>query len=504
MSATLRRRDLLRAAAGLPAGLAAAPVSRPNLLFVFADQMRQMSMGCAGCAEVQTRHFDRFAAERGAMLTDAVSTLPVCAPYRAAMLTGRYPLSNTVIVNNARLPDEMPSLGKVLRENGYRTGYIGKWHLSGEPANRGFVPPGPMRHGFDYWAAHNCSHAYRRAVYYRDDPNPVPVEGWEPDVQTGLAIDFIRSAPRNQPFAMVMSWGPPHTPFEAPEEFLARYRKPLKLRPNVGITSDSLLRIDDSRFRKRAANPQEVLEEITLRYYAAISNLDHNFGRLLGCLDELGIAEDTVVVFTSDHGDMLGSHGQFHKGQPWEESVRVPFLIAYPREIRGGTRSDVLLGTPDILPTLLGLMGIRKPGGIQGEDLSPVLRGRSMRGPRSALLTIPCALTTWGGRWNRLADGGYGFPPGFMRPYRAVRTRTHTYARDRKGSWMLYDNVKDPYQRNNLIETRGPGAIPSECQKELADWLDRTRDSFGSDEDYQRWIDLRTGIVREPQRLVRG
>ena len=149
----------------------------------------------------------------------------------------------------------------------------------------------------------------------------------------------------NKPFALVVSWGPPHTPFEAPKDFRALYNPDrLTLRPNAAVSRRALAAIDDLRYRMKAADPQDLLKEITLRYYAAISNLDYNFGRLLRSLEELGIESDTIVVFTSDHGEMLGSHGHFHKGQPWDESVRVPFLISYPGIIKEGRRSDLLLG----------------------------------------------------------------------------------------------------------------------------------------------------------------
>ncbi len=132
---------------------------KPNLLIVFADQMRATDMGCAGNEQIRTPNLDKLAGD-GARFTTAVSTCAVCGPHRAMMLTGLYPLSNTVFTNNIRLPDDIPSLGDMLKAQGYDTAYIGKWHLAGEPASQGYVPPGPMRHGFNYWAAHNCTHKY--------------------------------------------------------------------------------------------------------------------------------------------------------------------------------------------------------------------------------------------------------------------------------------------------------------------------------------------------------
>ncbi|NCO34559.1 MAG: hypothetical protein AUJ92_07415 [Armatimonadetes bacterium CG2_30_59_28] len=480
----------------------------PNLLLVFADQMRYTSLGCAGEEAVKTPNLDRFAAQ-GAMLTNAVSTCPVCVPYRGSLLTGRYPLSSTVFTNNIQLPPDMPSMSKMLKEAGYSTGYIGKWHLRGEPALEGFVPPGPMRHGFEYWAVHNCSHDYRNATYYRDGSEPIKLPGWEPDGQTDLAIEFLRAHIRpetedRKPFALVMSWGPPHTPFIAPPEYEALYApERITLRPNVRMVEDWVTFGDNGGYDRRYADPEMVLKDFIARYYAAITNLDWNFGRLTAALDELGIAEDTIVVFTSDHGDMLGSHGQLHKLQPWEESVRVPFLIRYPGKVKVGMRTEVPFGTPDILPTLFGMMGLKVPHGVEGSDLSPALLGKPMETPQSAVLLCVTSSVTWGQRWTNCSKGGWGMPFGFIRPYRGVRTRTHTYIRDRQGPWFLYDNEHDPYQLTNLIETKGKSAVLPELDRELNDWLERTGDFFGDNDDYQRHVDLQTGLVTRPESLTR-
>jgi arylsulfatase A-like enzyme len=478
--------------------------SHPNLLLVFADQMRYTSLGCTGNDEAMTPQLDAFAGE-GALLTNAVSTCAVCVPFRASLLTGRYPLSSTVFTNNIRLPNDMPSMGKMLKAAGYDTAYIGKWHLAGEPATEGFVPPGPMRHGFDYWAVHNCSHKYWDAVYYRDEPVPITIPGWEPDRQTDLAIEFLCSRALSRPFALVVSWGPPHTPFIAPPEYEALHDpESVKLRPNVEMR-DWLRFGDDRQYRGPHPNPdpETVLRDFTARYRAAVTNLDHNFGRLLGTLEELHLTQDTVVVFTSDHGEMLGSHGQLHKLQPWDESVRVPLLIRYPGVVAPGSRPDAPVGTPDILPTLLGLAGLEVPAGVEGENLSGVLRGQASKGPRSALLACIVSSDTWGQRWTDCAQGGWGYPPGFLRPYRGVRTRTHTYVRDRTGPWFLYDNERDPYQLDNLVESSGPDAVPLELDRELDEWLDRTGDFFGGNDEYQRHVDVSTGLVTRPQALMR-
>ncbi|NSW56385.1 MAG: sulfatase [Armatimonadetes bacterium] len=487
---------------------------RPNLLFVLVDQMRYTAMGCAGNGQVHTPNLDRLAAE-GVTFDNAVATVGVCTPARACLMTGRYPLSHTVLTNNSMLPNDMLSMGKMLRNEGYATGHIGKWHLSGEAYigqtayndfQNGYVPPGELRHGFDYWATHHCSHAYWEATYYRDTPEPIRVEGWEPDAQTDLAIEFIREHVADDitgrdPFALVVSWGPPHTPFTCPPEFRELYDPDrLELRENVLLPPEGF---PCTAELTEVADPEAVLRDWTASYYGAITSLDQNLGRLMETLQRQGIADDTIVVFTSDHGEMLGSHGQMYKVQPWDESVRVPLLIRYPRAIRGGRRLEAPVGQPDVLPTLLGLMGLDIPEGIEGDDLSPVLRDESADPvDRSAYMLWVCSALTWGKKWQYVDDyRGLGAPRGFVRPYRGIRTRTHTYVRDRSGPWVLYDNERDPYQMANLVETRSAGAVPQELERELQEWIEKTGDLFEDTDYYRHLIDLETGLCMEPERL---
>ncbi len=490
---------------------------RPNLVYVFADQMRYMDMGCTENEQIQTPNLNKMASE-GVIFDNAVSNCAVCGPARAMMMTGLYTHSNTVFTNNIRLPDDIPGMGDMLKKEGYSTGYIGKWHLAGEPAEQGYVPPGPMRHGFDYWAVHNCSHKYYDSTYYTDSPEPIVMDGWQPDKQTDLAIEFIKEQEkrRGSPFALVLSWGPPHTPFIAPQEYVDLYPPDkIKLRPN--INSYDWLSVTDSaipekfkrwwtrnnyrHFGKDALQPELILREFMSNYYGAITNLDYNIGRIRKALAESGIEEDTLLVFTSDHGEMLGSHGQLHKWQPWEESIRVPFIARFPGTIPAGLRTRIPFGTPDILPTLFGLMGLDVPVSIEGRDLSHFVESPDKpveKEPSSTFIYCMCSATTWGRRWG---SRGRGMPDGFYRPYRGVRTSTHTYVRDLDGPWFLYDNEKDPYQLHNLIEEKGSSYVPSEIENELKYWIERTGDFFGGNADYQRLVDINTGIIKDRNAL---
>ena len=420
-------------------------MDRPNLLFVFADQMRGQDMGCAGNPDVRTPHMDRLARE-GMMFEEAVANVPVCTPCRGTMLTGLYPLSHRAVANDLPLSTDAPGLGTLTRAAGYRTGYVGKWHLDGVPRLR-FTPPGPRRHGFDFWAVCNCSHRYFQAQYFRDTPEPVRIEGYEPVAQTDLAIAFLEQEdPR--PFCLTLSWGPPHNPYrQAPDEYLALYDPAaVTLRPNVPPDCDS----------DRAAGE-------LAGYYAHITALDAQLGRLLDVLDRTGQAANTIVVFTSDHGDMLWSHGRTRKQQPFEESVRVPFLIRRPGCIVEGVRSHALLSAVDFAPTLLSLMGIGTDSGMEGDDLSAVVRGEAQSGPDAVLLMD--LVTVDEGRRSGL------------REWRGLRTATHTYARFADGEpWVLFDNVADPLQRHNLVDDPASRALRADLEAELGRRLHRLTD----------------------------
>jgi arylsulfatase A-like enzyme len=441
--------------------------SRPNLLYIFADQMRGMDMHCAGNTQLYTPNLDRLA-EQGMRLTHAYANTPVCTASRAMLLTGLYPAANRVVANDLPLPTELPSLGEMFRSTGYRTGYIGKWHLDGVPRSK-WTPPGPRRHGFEYWAAYNCSHDYYRAdKYYRDLPVAIRMEGYEPEVQTNLALDFLATADE-RPFCLMLSWGPPHDPYPlVPEVFKDQYDpSTITLRPNVSaVHADAAPLARDWETRETIAN-----------YYAAITALDYQLGRILDFLDETGLAEDTIVVFTSDHGDMLWSHGRMKKQQPWEESIHIPFLIRWPDEIQAGTTSDALFGIIDHLPTLLSLCSIEASARLQGTDLAPTLLGAEQTPPSSLFLMDMVRMDE--SHTQSLDE------------WRGLRTRRYTYARWVDGRpWLLYDNENDPYQLVNLVADREYADVQSALDIELDAQIAVTGDICAPGPELLRRLDL--------------
>ncbi len=435
--------------AAAPAPSVAARPGAPNIVYVFADQMRFCDMGCAGNEYIRTPHLDRLASQ-GAQLTNAFTGAPLCSPYRAQLLTGKYSHKNGVATNDVHMPEDQDSIARVLAREGYATGYIGKWHLDGgrrepegTPRNNGYVPTGGARQGFGFWAAHECSHDYFHTHYFRDAPKPIPIGTYEPDVQTDIAIEYLRQN-RDRPFALFMSWGPPHNPYQPPERYRTYDPARIPLRPNV---------------------PREFQDEARRNlafYYGLITSLDDNIGRITKALDELGLAGNTILCFSSDHGDMHRSHGHILKQKPWEESAHIPFLVRYPGHIEAGRKSEVLFNSVDVMPTLLGLCGAKPPSGMQGTDLSRVLTGQETRGPESVYLALSL-------------DGP--LPRGAGGRWRAVRTRDWLYAQQRGRDWLLYNLKSDPYQMKNLAGERAAAPEKQRLNRMLQDWFTRTGDT---------------------------
>ncbi len=460
MHPTLNRRELLKAgAAGIASSLVAAPAladegrrRRPNVVFVFADQWRAQATGYAGDVNTRTPNLDRLAG-RSVNFTNAVSCCPVCSPYRASLVMGQYPLTHGVFLNDVPLRREATSLAEVYREAGYQTAYIGKWHLDGD--RRSAFIPRQRRQGFEFWKVLGCTHAYNNSFYYADEDVKLKWEGYDSIAQTREAQRYIRDHANSSPFLLVLSWGPPHDPYEtAPQKYRDMIKaESIVLRPNVPEESKD-------KARQAAAG-----------YYAHIAALDDCVGDLRETIRQAGIERDTIFVFTSDHGDMLYSHGCQNKQRPYDESIRVPFLLRYPALLgENGATIDMPINAPDLMPTLLGLCGIPIPATVEGKDFSGVLKGSPA--PDSAAL-IACYAPF--GQWTR-ARGG--------REYRGVRTRQYTYVRDLNGPWLLYDNQNDPYQLKNLCNAPEHAALQTRLDALLSERLKETKDEFLPAGDY--------------------
>jgi arylsulfatase A-like enzyme len=430
----------------------------PNILYVFADQWRAQAFGYAGDTNAKTPNIDAFAAQ-SVNCHQALSGIPVCCPARATLISGKRPLTHGVFVNDVCLDPSHVSIGERFRSAGYATAYIGKLHIDGH-GRKSYIPPERHR-GFEHWQVCECTHDYNQSIYYQgDSEEPRYWPGYDAFSQTDAACDYIRSrsaVKSEQPFFMMLSWGPPHDPYDtAPEDERKQFDpQTIKLRPNVPD--------------KESAHARKILAG----YYAHAAALDKAFGQLLETLRQTHLENDTIVIFTSDHGDMLGSQGQLKKQRPWDESIRIPLLIRWPNGLgQASRRCDALIDVVDHQPTLLELCGIPLDPSLQGQSFAKALRGDEDATQQDAvLLTCPHPA----GEYRRELGG---------REYRGLRTQRYTYVESLQGAWLLYDNLEDPYQLNNLCGNPTAADIQQQLAKKLEQVLVAQNDSFEKGETY--------------------
>lgn len=423
-------------AALLPASARAAE-RKPNFLFVYTDDQRWDAMGV-----VQREHgergrypwfttpaMDRIAAE-GMRFRNAFVTLSLCAPSRAAFLTGRYNHLNGVTNNHTPFPETSVTHASLLRAAGYTTAYVGKWHMGGQ---RG------QRPGFDYSAS------FIGQGRYMDCPIEIngestPTQGWIDDVSTDYAIAFMKQN-RAKPFSLVVGFKACHGPTAPPERAANRFAGERARRvPNLGLRAPFRDEADIPAAKAaRIAAAGEAGVEVNLNYFRCVSAADDNLGRLLATLDELGLADDTVVVFTSDNGYYQGEHNLGDKRSLYDESIRIPLVVRYPRAIARGRISDDLVLNIDVAPTLLDLAGVTPPAEMQGRSWRPLFAGGTdaMKPWRTAFFA------------EYFQENGFPQTPTMV----AVRTTDAKLIRyTGHDDWTeLFDLAADPYETKNLV-----------------------------------------------------
>ena len=438
-----------------------------NLLFVFSDQQRYTALGTNGNTVVQTPNIDRMGAQ-GMVCDNYFSNHPLCSPFRAILLTGQYGWRNGVIDNEYEPFRDIPTFPGTLKDAGYRTGHIGVWHLGVGPY------PEEDRYGLDYLMAVNgIGGNYFDQPYYDNESGPTSHEGWSPTVETDHAISFMaqhKAEDSNNPFALFLSWRPPHWPYQQYPDQYGIY-DPADIEPPGNVPRQMI-----DYTRKQIAN-----------YYACCTGLDNEMGRLLAALDDLGLTDDTIVCYTSDHGDHISSHGygkpydtwmhpslRASKATPYDESAHVPFLIRWPGVTVPGSRSDVFMGAIDLVPSLLSAFGVKESYGLQGRDVTPIWRGEQ---------TAPESAKTPGANESvYLMNMANGWPDRhqWVGRWRGVRTERYTYARwfnNERGPW-LFDRESDPLEMRNIVYSSEARSAVEEMEFRLHRWMESTGDPF--------------------------
>lgn len=451
----------------------------PNLVFIMADQFRGDALGCMGKEPVKTPHLDKLASE-GVIFTNAVSSYPVSSPARAMLMTGMYPLNNSVTGNcnsettpyGVELSPDARCWSDVLKDQGYQTAYIGKWHLDSPRKpyvntynNRGKVAWNEWcepnrRHGFDHWIAYGTYDNHLKPMYWNTTAprdSFYYVDQWGPAYEATQAIEYVNNQ-RNgaKPFALVVSMNPPHTGYNlVPDNYKALYKD---------VDVEALCARQPGLPAK--GTPNGDLYRSSIRdYYACITGVDENVGRIVAALKANGQFDNTLFVFTSDHGICMGVHDEAGKDIYYEEAMRIPMIISYPAKLKPRKEEKLMLAFADLYPSLLSMMGFQKeiPAEVQTLDLSTeILSGKERKDLAQPYYFVNFDNHTTG--------------------YRGLRTNTYTFATHATNGVIdeviLFDRAKDPHQLKNRA-SQNPQII-RQLKKQLKEWLIRTHDPFAN------------------------
>lgn len=442
---------------------AAEPATRPNVVFVLADDLRWDCLGVAGHPHLKTPNIDRLAAE-GAYFKNAFYTTSLCSPSRASILSGLYAHAHRVLDNFTEYPVELASFPKQLQKAGYESAYIGKWHMGEENDSK--------RPGFDYFVTHKGQGKYFDTEFNFDGTDRRVVKGYHTHVVTDLALDWLKK-PRAKPFLLMLGQKAPHS-FYVPEP---KYEKAFD-HVKVDYPKSAFELADKPawfkiwietwhgiygplfEFRKKFpdARPEAVkdFEAMTRAYWATILSIDDSVGRLYEQLKAAGQLENTVFVFAGDNGLLNGEHGMVDKRTMHEPSIRVPLVVRYPRLAAGKVVERQVLHV-DLAPSLLELCGADPLPNIHGKSWVGLARGEAV---------------AWRTAWFYEYNYEKQFP--YTPNVRGVRTERWKYIRYPHGDGTpdkhlaeLYDLAADPNEGKNLIADPAHAGTVKELQAEL-------------------------------------
>lgn len=451
------------------AGLHAAEPVRPNIVFFFSDDHAAQSIGAYGSKIGRTPNIDRLARE-GALFENCFCVNSICVPSRACVLTGLYSHANGVRTNADALPKGAITFPRILRDAGYTTAIIGKWHLQTEPE------------GFDHWSVLPGQGAYFDPAMIEDGVRR-KCPGYVSEVITEKAVAWLKARDRSKPFCLLVQHKAPHAnwevgPRERPMFEGEMIPEPENLRDDFAGRTEAVRshRLFVGRqqwelhFKKRFGDIPADVPEPDVRgwvyqkyikdYLRCAASVDAGVGQILDYLESDGLTDKTLVIYSSDQGFFLGEHGLYDKRLMYEESIRMPLVVRWPGVTRAGTRVGEMALNVDFAPTLIDVGGAKAPGGLHGRSLASLLRGERPGDWRTAF-------------YYRFYEEAYG-----IGPIEGVRTMTHKLIRygfaDRGAE--LYDLQTDPREMRNLISDPSAAAVSVEMSKELA----RLRDQLGA------------------------
>jgi len=459
---------------------ASKPRKRPNILFIMSDDHAAPAISCYGGKLNKTPNIDRIANE-GIRFNNCFCTNSICTPSRATILTGKYSHKNGCLTLSDRFDGTQQTFPKLLQKAGYYTAMIGKWHLKTEPT------------GFDYWNV-----LPGQGKYF----NPVMIEmgerkahtGYVTDIITNFALDFLRDRPADKPFCLLYHHKAPHDEWEYDPKYADLYKdvsisEPETLFDDYKNRGEAIKRAtqkigmrhtkfeEETRHLKGWVRKAQQYQIYMKKYLRCVASIDDNIGRVLNYLDESGLTEDTIVIYTSDQGFFLGEHGLYDKRFMYEESLRVPFVARYPREIKADSVNDDIVVNVDFAETFLDYAGVRTPKDMQGCSLRPLLKGRTPKDWRKSMY-----YRYWmhGAHFNVAAHFGvrterYKLIYYYGQPLNARGAKK----RPTPPEWELFDLRNDPMEMNNVYGHPAYRGVVKKLKAELV----RLRRELEDDED---------------------
>ncbi|MBC8230929.1 sulfatase [bacterium] len=462
---------------------------RPNILFIMSDDHASHAMSCYGSRINETPNLDRIA-EGGMLFNNCFCTNSICTPSRATILTGTYNHVNDVTTLASKMDGRQLTFQKLLQKHGYQTAVIGKWHLG----HGGIYDPT----GFDYWNVLPGQGLYHNPEMFDMGTKKV-FKGYVTDIITDFSLDWLRNRDKSRPFCLLCHHKAPHRQWEPDEKHALMYE-------DIDIPEPETFN-DDYSNRARAAEEAKMRVERDLNpgdlkqpvppgltpeeekswkyqryikdYLRCVASIDDNVGRLLDYLDEEGLTDNTIVIYTSDQGFFLGDHGWYDKRFMYEESLRMPFIIRYPKEIKPGTVNDDIMLNVDFAPTFLDYAGIDIPEQMQGTSFRPLLNSQTPEDWQTSMY-----YRYWMHLAHHYVSAHYGV--------RTLRYKLIYYYGDALGQpgavdeskepeWELFDLEKDPYEMNSVYNDPEYAGVVKELKVELR----RLQEEVG-DEPYEK------------------
>jgi arylsulfatase A-like enzyme len=430
-----------------------------NLLYIFADQLQAFTLGCMGHRVVKTPHLDALAAD-GVLFRQTYSNAPVCTPFRGTLMSGRYPSQTGCRSNNDGLPDDSRCIAHALNDAGLVTSYVGKWHLY---ATGNVAVPEEHRCGFQRFAGYQAFNEFWDDVVFFDEQHePIRYDIHRTDATADLAIRRMQAV-ADRPFAQFVSFQNPHYPLQPAPAFEAMYTQAEpEFRDNVRDCD-----VFTPTFSPRSPRPVErdpnyqrygrSLVEFHRMYYAMVSQLDFAVGKIIRALKAMGQYDQTVIVFTSDHGEMAGSHGMMNKGVAYEESSRIPMIVRVPDGLRSVVRDEVVCGL-DLNPAMLTWLDAPPEPHFAGRDIAALATDESPGEDAPVFAELGNWQMVRAGDWKLIAN------------------------RDTQSPTELFNLAADPCELHNLVDASD--AAP--CRAELSELLNHWRTEVGANEGTQQ------------------